>query len=238
MRRTTRSTRSGSRVLTDPAISEISGARTTRARCARSRPGVLIAECGSQATTAPYQDTAMHETVHEIYSGSSVSQGGRRGQTRPDRPPAPGRAAEHPAGRVGDVGPPAPTGPGIWGWLSRHCTRRLSGLGPAPPRRRRAPWWYARRWPGAPGPGRACGHRSRGSAGTAARPAKAPTVARRGAEQPWSSIQMRTGSAPGDHVGVKARDPSGGPCLPVHLSHSYCCPAADRARRAAPRPVP
>src|ERR671912_590289 len=115
MRRTTRSTRSGSRVLTDPAISEISGARTTRARCARSRPGVLIAECGSQATAAPYPDTAMRETVHETYSGSSVSQGGRRGQTRPDRPPAPGRAAEHPAGRVGDVGPPAPTGPGIGG---------------------------------------------------------------------------------------------------------------------------
>src|SRR4029453_8152052 len=125
MRRTTRSTRSGSRVLTDPAISEISGARTTRARCARSRPGVLIAECGSQATAAPYPDTAMRETVHEIYSRSSVSQGGRHGQTRPDRPPASGRAAEHPAGRVGDVGPPAPTGPGIGGLLSRHCTRRL-----------------------------------------------------------------------------------------------------------------
>src|SRR6266487_5197261 len=42
MRRTTRSTRSGRRAVTDPAISEISGARTTGGRRAGPRPGMLI----------------------------------------------------------------------------------------------------------------------------------------------------------------------------------------------------
>src|SRR5829696_8821299 len=50
------------------------------------------------------------------------------------------------------------------------------------PRRRRAPWWCTRRWPDAPGPGRACGHRLKGPAGAAARRAPRDAALDLGAE--------------------------------------------------------